>query len=466
MQALKLSGLASKVVAGLSATAIGNMSAAEFAAAIGENVGSLTINAIKSLTTADIAALSLSQIDGFTSAQKLAMSAAVAAAVDAAKASPSIVMTEATLAADGTLDYYDLLTILQDAATGGLTGSEFADLNTVAQMLNVGGGPNSSDYAQQIFNDVVLGNSANAHWTGGTTTHATLGALTATSSQTQVTELIGKWFLGTDLPTFQNLPGLQNLGGAYQTYTLPLYGSTGAPQMTDINQGNDGDCYFLAALATETQHNAAYIKNMIQANGNGTYSVRFEVGGHADYVTVNSQLPSFDASHYSNLSGTSMEFDGSATSLWAPLIEKAYAQLMEQTSTICYNAHANSYATIDGGDSNGLSTLTGQSISTTEISATTSTASVVSLLASVQTALASGNGAMVGTFDREINNDWVAGHMFAVKSVDAAAGTVTLFNPWGTGLAAYGQDAIFTATVADLKNEHVVLEYALGAPLT
>ena len=81
-----------------------------------------------------------------------------------------------------------------------MTETKFAALQTLAGELNVAGGISTSAYVQQIADNVIEGNSANAYWNGGSSTATALGDLTATSSQSQVDDLIGKWFLGTDLP--------------------------------------------------------------------------------------------------------------------------------------------------------------------------------------------------------------------------------------------------------------------------
>ena len=185
-----------------------------------------------------------------------------------------------------------MLTILQEAAVGGMTATKFSALQTLASMLNQSGGLSTSAYVQQIADDVIDGNSANAYWNGGSSTATKLGNLSATSTQTQVNELIDKWFLGTDLPSLSvSAIGESNYNPTYQTSTLPLFGSTGAPSYLDVNQGYLGDCYFVAALGEVALQDPSLIENMITANGNGTYSVLFYVNGQPDYVTVNGQLP-------------------------------------------------------------------------------------------------------------------------------------------------------------------------------
>ena len=77
---------------------------------------------------------------------------------------------------------------------------------------------------QQITDDVVLGNSANAYWNGGSSTATALGNLTASSTQTQLQDLIGKWFLGTDLPsTNLSAVGQANYAVTYEAVNEPLF---------------------------------------------------------------------------------------------------------------------------------------------------------------------------------------------------------------------------------------------------
>src|SRR5580704_11452383 len=186
--------------------------------------------------------------------------------------------TEADVAKDlqnGSLSYSADLSILEDAAVGRMTASKFSTLQTFASELNTTGGISVSPYVQQITDDVIFGNSANATWNGGAATATLLGNLTAASTQTQADELIGEWFLGANLPSL-NLAqlGQENLRPTYQSSTMPLYGPSGAPTIQDVNQGYLGDCYFLSSLGEVALQDPAAIENMISANGNGTYSVR------------------------------------------------------------------------------------------------------------------------------------------------------------------------------------------------
>ena len=68
------------------------------------------------------------------------------------------------------------------------------------------------------------------------------------------------------------------------------------PLYTDANQGELGDCYLIASLGEIALQDPASIESMITSEGNGVYSVRFDVDGQADYVTVNTELAYFTGS--------------------------------------------------------------------------------------------------------------------------------------------------------------------------
>ena len=171
---------------------------------------------------------------------------------------------------NGSLSYSADLSILEDAAAGGMTASKFSTLQTFASELNTTGGISVSPYVQQTTDDVIFGNSANATWNGGAAIATRLGNLTAASTQTQADELIGEWFLGTNLPSV-NLAqlGQENLGPTYQNSTLPLYGPSGAPTIQDVNQGYLGDCYFVSSLGEVALQDPSAIENMISSTETG-----------------------------------------------------------------------------------------------------------------------------------------------------------------------------------------------------
>src|SRR5579864_8138860 len=132
----------------------------------------------------------------------------------AASAIPSWVSSLSTawiradmIAADvnGTVTYSGLEKLLADldaalkSSRTGLTSAEFSDLKTIAANLN--NGMSASSYLTWSMNALVNGNAANATWTGGAASSTALGNLTVGASASKLSELVGKWFLGTDLPS-------------------------------------------------------------------------------------------------------------------------------------------------------------------------------------------------------------------------------------------------------------------------
>ena len=308
-----------------------------------------------------------------------------------------------------------------------LSASQFADLKTIATNLDVG--ESASSYLSYITNALVNGNAANATWAGGANTATTLGNLTVGSSATQLSELTGKWFLGSDLPasSFTNLdasiPEVTHL--TYQAEAGPLF-AAGGPSVNDVNQYGFGDCYFLATVAEVADINPSYISSMLADNGNGTYGVRFYVNGQADWITVNNDLPVNNQQMEGNRPGS----DGA---LWASLVEKAYAQLTIQGVVTGADdpAFGNSFTAIGNGGGAGtvLNLITGTQ--TTDISAKDPTA-----LNTVLAALAAGDDVVLTSHstavDSQGNYTLIDDHEMSVIGYDAATGDLIIRNPWGT----------------------------------
>lgn len=109
--------------------------------------------------------------------------------------------------------------------------------------------------------------------------------------------------------------------------------------LTNIKQGDTGDCYFLAALLTVAARSPDTVLNMVHDNGNGTYTISF----HSKYdgvpnpvkVTVNGDLPYRHGKPFEN----GIENIGGKNVSWAAIIEKGWAA-----------ANGNSYKGIDGTD--------------------------------------------------------------------------------------------------------------------
>jgi hypothetical protein len=365
------------------------------------------------------------------------------------------------LTANNSLSYNGMLTILQDAAVGGMTTTKFSALKTLASMLNQTGGLTTSAYVQQIADDVILGNSANAKWNGGSSTATTLGNLTATSTQAQVTELIGKWFLGTDLPSLDvSGIGESNLNPTYQTSTLPLFAS-GGPNYLDVNQGYLGDCYFVAALGETALQDPNLIKNMITDNGNGTYSVLFYVNGQPDYVTVNGQLPVMSGG-YAWANGSTTEFANGTVDDWVALVEKAFVQLNEQTAAAGYGGHptGNAYEDVNGGTAITLSEITDETFNTYNLYSGESSSSLSALMSTLAADWAAGDEIILSTPTAD-NGNLVGDHMYIITGINAAAGTISIQNPWNSAYSGSLQMS-FTDTIALLAADNVSIYATTG----
>lgn len=125
-------------------------------------------------------------------------------------------------------------------------------------------------------------------------------------------------------PQGEDLPDPKKYDSAGHAYTLqsfddhPLFPSTG-PSKDDIDQGNVGDCYFLARLSALADADPEFIRKTVAPLGDGSYAVRFYRGGKEDYVRVDSDL-------WANASGVPGYANlGQEGALWVAVIEKAFA---------------------------------------------------------------------------------------------------------------------------------------------
>jgi hypothetical protein len=119
-----------------------------------------------------------------------------------------------------------------------------------------------------------------------------------------------------------------------------------AAKLEDINQGELGDCWFLASIGAELRVDPAFVRKHMVANDNGTYTVTFYRDGKPVSVTVDGAVPH---------DGTSAEFAhgdpgwGSNGPSWIAVYEKAFAQFQ------------GGYGRIEGGfGDRGMEALTGR----------------------------------------------------------------------------------------------------------
>ena len=355
----------------------------------------------------------------------------------------SIAADMAAADVNGTVTYAGLENLLTDldaklsSTKTTLTSAEMSDLKTIVSDLN--NGMSTSAYLKNIMTSLVDGNAANATWTGGAATSTTLGNLAVGSSATQLSELVGKWVMGTDTPSTKVSVDGSNFSVSYSTSSKPLFAASG-PSMNDVNQGALGDCYLLSSLAEVACENSSVISSMFTSNGNNTYGVKFYVDGVAEYVTVNNSLAN-DVN--------------SGADIWASLAEKAYTQL--QTSGVVTGSglnDGNSYSTIGNGGAAefALEEITGASKITDFLSAGTSWYSIsynsslsftgytvgnstASVLDSLAADLAKGDDLILSSNTNATSGGkitLVADHAMSIYGFDSVTGELEVRNPWGT----------------------------------
>ncbi len=329
----------------------------------------------------------------------------------------------------GALSYTSALQLLTDVGSDGkLTSVEFGDLQTVAAHLN--GGLATTSYIASIFDQLVLGSPANVSWNGGSATAVALGNLHAGSSITQFNELIGKWFLGTDLPdaTLHDLPA-STPQPHYGAIGTPLFGAGGAPTVHDIAQGAAGDCELCAGLIEMVENHADLAQSMIVDNGNNTYGVRFYINGNEDWVTVNNVLPGFSYGLTYTKNGLPQN-----PALWAALVEKAYVQLSE-TGLIGHPA-LNSYSNIWN---DAPSDIFGNLVNASGVkyyfsnssSWNSSKAAIIAAIANHQDVVLETPTEFTPLHNSQGLETLVPNHAHAVIGYDEQSGNFIVRNPWG-----------------------------------
>ena len=216
---------------------------------------------------------------------------------------------------------------------------------------------------------------------------------------------------------------------------VPMYGK-GNP---DLEQGMLGDCWVIATLAVLFSHDVHLIRSMIVVSRPrlGLYVVRFVKEAKAVYVVVDDRLPFLGP-----LPAFCRHADG--TSLWGPIVEKAYAKLM------------GGYRTLIGGTiSYALTDFTGHFSHTVELDASKHKSHslhevMVSFHQNMRNQRLWGvtqlvgcsiqkTGGGLGTQEQELSNGLFAGHAYAIEQIrevrlGSSSNTIQLVelcNPWG-----------------------------------
>jgi len=314
------------------------------------------------------------------------------------------------LDADRALSRNDMIAVLNQAAGGGVTATEFNDLQDIVSRPDLLGMP---DYVQHLADNIVNGDPANAHFGDDA-----LGNLSAGSTGLHLNRLTSKWFRGLDRPELSS-------DLSYNFALGSLFGS-GGPSFADIDQGALGDCWFMASLEEVALKSPSLTQNMFIDNGDNTYTVRFFHNGGTEYVTVDRFLPVGDDGTFA-YANSSDAYGDTTNVLWAAFAEKAYAQLNE-SGWLGYGS-SNSYEALDGGwPAGAMRHLTGQHVAE------------FGLFDGAETVQggAIGNDFLAGHMVvfcsnvDDVDSNIVPRHCYAMLGYDAATSMFTLGNPWGT----------------------------------
>jgi Calpain family cysteine protease/Putative Ig domain len=212
-------------------------------------------------------------------------------------------------------------------------------------------------------------------------------------------------------------------GALTQVLYLQETGTTAPISVTDINQGQMGDCYLLSSIGEIVLFHPSAISQMIQANADGTETVTLWLSANgslpgygttaykADAVTVTNTFPTNSVN-----SGATQDVLNGQKEIWVQVLEKAMATIYGG-----YNGIANG-----GIPSIAMEELTGNT-------ATSTWAGGISL-SQLQSDIAAGD---LITFDTQNAQTMPYGlfgdHAYMFQSLSTVNGTVmvNLLNPWG-----------------------------------
>ena len=185
----------------------------------------------------------------------------------------------------------------------------------------------------------------------------------------------------------------------------PLFGSAG-PGLTDVRQGDVGDCWLMGTLGAAARVNQNVVRQLVADLGDGTFAVQIEQKQYrvdADLAYAGSAEREL---YYADL--------GHDDSLWVAIVEKAWALYRDGTYDSLNNDNAYFAMGHIGGESRALWNVLGN-------------ASTV--LAAVDSpSLAAVAFSKLDAGDCDVLTE---GHAFVITDYDSAADEVQLYNPYG-----------------------------------
>jgi hypothetical protein len=230
-----------------------------------------------------------------------------------------------------------------------------------------------------------------------------------------------------------------------------LYGPTGAPTVEAVNQGQLGDCFFLAAVASVVSRNPTDITDIIADNLDGTYTVTFP-GQSA--ISVSGPTDA-ELGQYAN---------GKGHGFWITVIEKAYGIHRGGQQAIPSEGADDGMGTV----ATGIAVLTGHSTNLDTLGLTSREVTVARL----DEAFDNDRIVTVGTRNTlpweedEAPHGLVPAHQYSVLDWDSATSTLTLRNPWGHGERSDNadgtDDGTFTMTLDEALETFATIGYEQG----
>lgn len=215
-------------------------------------------------------------------------------------------------------------------------------------------------------------------------------------------------------------------GDAFRTDAA---GNTVPPSYTDVDQGNLGDCWLMAASAAVAHTDPEYITNRVSENADGSFDVR--LGDNTETVQ-----PTFPDAGYADPTPNNRN-----DAMWPALVEKAYAQ-----------QEGNSYEALDGGNAGrALEALTGQPTTRTAVSPTSDTDDLYNTL---RAGVDGDHPMVVSTRDEGVSEPFHGDHAYAVLGAYERDGQqyVQVYNPWGTNDGARDAAAVtHEMTIEDFR---------------